>query len=268
MVSVDISFIYYPEGRKKALTMSYDDGQVFDRKLVEIFNKYGIKGTFHLSSGWLDGEIFLKASEIAELFKGHEVSAHSVNHPYLTGMPADIASLEVLEDRRRLEALVGYPVRGMSYPFGAYSKELMKTLPSLGIEYSRTVNSHGGFQLPDDFMEWHPTCHHNHNLMEKANVFKNHVSWAKMPLLYVWGHSFEFEREKNWDLIEEFCKLVSGDESTWYATNIEIMDYIKAIRGLRFSVDCTMVSNPSAIPVWIGVDGEPVKIGAGETVKL
>ncbi len=265
---VDISFIYYPEGKKKALTMSYDDGQIFDRKLVEIFNKYGIKGTFHLSSGWLDGEIFIKASEVAELFKGHEVSSHCVTHPYLTAIPADIASLEVIEDRRRLEALVGYPVRGMSYPYGSYSNELMKMLPNLGIEYSRTVNSHGGFQLPDDFMAWHPTCHHGQKLMEKAEVFKNHVSWAKMPLLYVWGHSFEFERENNWDLIEEFCKVVSGDESTWYATNIEIVDYVKAIKGLRFSVDCSIVSNPSATPVWIGVDGEPVKIGAGQTVKL
>jgi hypothetical protein len=54
----------------------------------------------------------------------------------------------------------------------------------------------------------------------------------------------------------------------WYATNIEIMDYIKAVRGLRFSVDCRIVSNPSATPVWIGVDGGPVKIGAGQTVKL
>lgn len=31
--------------------MSYDDGKVEDRRLVEIFNRYGIKGTFHISSG-------------------------------------------------------------------------------------------------------------------------------------------------------------------------------------------------------------------------
>ena len=40
----------YPGGKHKALTMSYDDGKVFDRRLVEIFNKYGIKGTFHLTA--------------------------------------------------------------------------------------------------------------------------------------------------------------------------------------------------------------------------
>ena len=265
---MNISFIYYPQGKKKALTMSYDDNQVFDRRLVEIFNKYGIRGTFHLNSGTLDGDIFIKASEVSELYKGHEISAHSLTHPYLTGLPVDMAVSEMVEDRRRLEALAGYPVRGMSYPFGAYSDDVIAALPACGIEYSRTVYSHGGFQLPENFLTWHPTCHHGQNLMDKANAFINHASWAKMPLLYVWGHSFEFERENNWELIEEFCKFVSGNESVWYATNIEIMDYIKAVRGLRFGVDCKVVSNPSATPVWIGVDCEPVKIGAGETVTL
>ena len=41
----------FPGGKHKVLTMSYDDGQIHDRRLIEIFNKYGIKGTFHLNSG-------------------------------------------------------------------------------------------------------------------------------------------------------------------------------------------------------------------------
>jgi len=89
-----------------------------------------------------------------------------------------------------------------------------------------------------------------------------------MPLFYIWGHSFEFERNGNWQLIEEFCKFAAFDETVWYATNVEIMDYIKAIRGLRFSVDRKLVFNPASLPVWIGVDGEAVKIGAGEHVSL
>ena len=30
----------YPGGKRKAVTFSYDDAQVFDRELVGIFNKY------------------------------------------------------------------------------------------------------------------------------------------------------------------------------------------------------------------------------------
>ena len=36
---------------KKAVTFSYDDGVVPDLKLLEIFNKYGIKCVFNLNYG-------------------------------------------------------------------------------------------------------------------------------------------------------------------------------------------------------------------------
>ena len=46
----------FPEGKAKALTMSYDDGRLQDERLVEIFNKYGIRGTFNLNYGLMDGD--------------------------------------------------------------------------------------------------------------------------------------------------------------------------------------------------------------------
>ena len=79
--------------------------------------------------------------------------------------------MRILEDRKRLEELAGYPVRGMSYPFGDYSEELARTIAYLGIEYSRTVYSHGSFRLPDNFLIWHPTCHHDDNLLERCGNF-------------------------------------------------------------------------------------------------
>ena len=39
----------FPEGKFKVLTMSYDDGREPDKKLIDIFNNNGIKGTFHLN---------------------------------------------------------------------------------------------------------------------------------------------------------------------------------------------------------------------------
>lgn len=265
---MNITFGFYLGGRRKALTMSYDDGQIHDRRLIEIFNEYGIRGTFHVNSGKFDQEPFINASEVRDLYRGHEISAHSLTHPYLTLLPKEIIVEEMIEDRRKLEELAGYPVRGMSYPFGAYSEEIMQLLPGLGIEYSRTVNSHGYFHLPENFLAWHPTCHHNGNLLDKCKAFRNQPAWSQMPLFYVWGHSFEFAREDNWQLIEEFCKMASGDETVWYATNIEIMDYVKAMRNLKFTVDRKLVFNPSALTVWIGVDGQPVEIGPGKNVTL
>ena len=35
----------WPQGKKKALTLSYDDGNIADRRLVQIFNKKNLKAT-------------------------------------------------------------------------------------------------------------------------------------------------------------------------------------------------------------------------------
>ena len=48
-----INFDRFPNNKRKALTMSYDDGKIYDRQLVKIFDKYEIKGTFHINAGYL-----------------------------------------------------------------------------------------------------------------------------------------------------------------------------------------------------------------------
>ena len=260
--------LYYPQGKKKALTLSYDDGQVFDRKLVEIFNKYNMKGTFHLNSGTLGQGGFVTVEEVKELYRGHEVSCHTVTHPYMNQLPQGQLIQEVWDDRRNLERMAGYPVRGMSYPFGVYDERSMKAIELLGIEYSRTVNATRGFNLPGDFLQWHPTCHHNDNLIEKLQEFKNQPPWANLPLFYIWGHSFEFDRENTWELIENFCSEASGDEEVWYATNIEIKDYISAMRSLVVNVDQNQIYNPTAVTVWAGNDNKLIEVKPGQIMEL
>ncbi len=161
----------FPSGKSKAVTLSYDDGVVDDRRLIFTLNRHGIKASFHINSGIFGVGNRVESSEIAELYEGHEVSAHSVHHPHLDMLPVLEQATEILEDRRALEDLVGYPVRGMSYPFGSYTPEISARLRAYGIEYTRTTKSHGGFHLPEDFMEWHPTCHHNTNSLRRPMRF-------------------------------------------------------------------------------------------------
>ena len=167
---------------------------------------------------------------------------------------------------RALQAACGYPVRGMSYPFGAYSEHVIELARSCGMEYSRTVEATGRFDLPEDFMKWHPTAHHNGDLKGLWKQFKER-DFDQMLLFYVWGHSFEFDGADNWEVMEEFCKMAADQEDVWYATNIQIKDYVTAARSLVFSTDMHMVYNPSALDVWISVDGEPVCIRAGKLWK-
>ena len=256
----------YPEGKAKALTFSYDDGVVEDRRLVEIFNKYKVKGTFHINSGLLGKERYISPDEVAELYWGHEVSCHSVTHPFLETLDRESMVTEILEDRENLEALAGYPVVGLSYPYGTYDARVMDILRSLGIVYSRTVKSTGGFYLPENFLEWHPTCHHSMDLMEKAEAFKN--TNRTLGLFYVWGHSYEFEHNDNWNLIENFCSKVSGDEKVWYATNMQIYEYLTALRQILFSVDRKLARNFSSQSVWLYADERLVELKSGELMKI
>ena len=257
----------FPGGRHKVLTMSYDDGRLEDRKLVEIFNRYGIRGTFHVNSG-LVTDTRVPVSEYKELYRGHEVSCHTVTHPTIARSPLELVAAQVLEDRKALEEAVGYPVRGLSYPNGSYSKEIINLLPALGIRYARTVTSTGTFAMPENFLEWNPTCHHNRNLMALGEQFAALFKTQYLYMMYVWGHSYEFTNDNNFDLMEDFCRMMGGREDIWYATNIEIVDYMDAAKRLQFSGDCSLVHNPSFDSVWLEVNGQKREIKGGETAKL
>ena len=261
----------FPNSRAFALTMSYDDGTAHDERLVSVFNKHGIKGSFHLNSANLHNgnpASHIQADRASEIFAGHEISCHTLTHPWPCEIPKDRLAFEVLQDRANLEKISGAPVRGMSYPFGQYDREVIATMRACGIDCSRTTVSTGGFGIPKDFMEWHPTCHHN-AATEPAEKFlalvnEENPRRREMRLLYIWGHSYEFPRDDNWALIENLCARLGGNDKIWYATNIEICDYIAAVRAMRSTVDGTRFYNPSAISVWTA-NGE---IKPGETVKM
>jgi len=266
-------YLCFPGGRHKAITMSYDDGKIMDRRLVSIFNQYGLKGTFHLNSG-LFGETrnhtypYISKEEVKELYFGHEISCHTCTHATLTRTPAVLVMEEIIENRKDLEFLSGYPVVGMSYPNGCYNENIKQFLKQAGIVYSRTTKETGRFDLPDDFLEWHPTCHHNHHLLELAERFVNLEFSERLCLLYVWGHSYEFERDQNWELMERFGEMAGNRDEIWYATNAEIYEYMQAAKNLVFLADGCYVYNPSAKCVWIQADGVVYEIPSGTTTCI
>jgi hypothetical protein len=265
---VKISTNRFPGGQAKALTFSYDDGVDHDRRLVDIFNRYKMRATFHLVSGSLDQPGYLRSDEVQELFRGHEISGHSVNHPHLTMLDSESLVSEVWNDRNRLEQLVGYPVKGLSYPYGSYNDEVVRVISSLGMDYARTARCTGNFTMPDDFLRWEPTCHHDDDLFGKAERFLQEERGDSMLLFYVFGHSHDFDYKDNWELIERFCSHMAGHPDIWFATNYEIVSYQKAIRQLEFSSSRDIIHNPSAQSVWISVDGQSVELVGGRTTRL
>lgn len=266
-------YMRFPKGKQLAFTMSYDDGVRQDIRLIEIMNQHGLKGTFNVNSGRYTEEgqpgHRLSKSEAKNLYKsnGMEVAVHSVTHPYLAMIPTDMCAKEVLVDRINLEADHEMLVRGMAYPNNSFSDDVVATLKQCGIAYARTTLSTGSFALPEDWLRLSPTCHHNDpNLMELGRSFLEDEKYRAPALFYLWGHSYEFDNHNNWNVIEEFAAYIGGHDTVWYATNIEICDYVQAYRRLIFSMDEKIVYNPTNLDVYFQIDDKMYCVHPGDNV--
>ena len=260
-----IEYHVYPGGKKRIVTFSYDDGQKPDEKLIALMNKYNVKGTFHINGT----ELLTKKEELRARYAGHEISCHTVHHGWPSRMPAQSVVFETIENRRVLEEIAGYPVVGMSYPSGSYDDVSVEAMRSCGIVYSRTVKSTATFQLPEDWMRWHPTCHHR-DALPLCNRFMEELDsqWT-LPLLYIWGHSFEFRTDDDWAYMENVISTIANNEKIWYATNIEIYNYMEAQKQLKISADETLFENPTATDLWVERNKrERLCIPAGSTLRL
>ncbi|GHU24329.1 polysaccharide deacetylase [Spirochaetia bacterium] len=221
----------FPNGKMKALTISYDDGVEQDRKLVEILNRYHIKATFNLNSGIQSGAnkweregctiCRMNIDGLPELYAGHEIAVHTLTHPRLETLDEATIINEIAEDKRNLERIFGKSVIGMAYPFGTFNNTVKRAVRNCGLRYARGVVSTHSFLLGGDLIEFQPTLHHNDTrLMELAEIFVK--SKPDTPqLFYLWGHSYEFDINNNWNIIEDFCRLVSGRDDIFYGTNAE-----------------------------------------------
>ncbi len=267
--------IILKDGKKRVVTFSYDDEPVFDRRLIEIFDKNGLKGTFNINTGIYDkwGERHLSREEAIELYKnsGHEVAVHSYSHPFLDQLSSTELINEVIEDRKNIERDYGVITRGLAYPMGTFNNEVADVLAKCGIVYGRTTKDTRWFDFPENWLMWHPTAHHNTpNLMELAKNFienDRNANW-RARLFYVWGHSYEFDEKNNWEVIEELAEYIGGRDNVWYATNIEIYDYVTAYKRLETSFDNSIIYNPSAITVWFEKNEKIYSIGPGETLII
>jgi peptidoglycan/xylan/chitin deacetylase (PgdA/CDA1 family) len=221
-------------GKKmKFLTLSYDDGVEQDRKLVEIINKYHIKATFNLNSGiqsgaggWQKGDLLVRRMNIRDLptlYEGHEIAVHGLTHPHLETLDEDTIRNELEQDKINLERIFGKPVQGMAYPYGTFNDAVIRIAGETGLRYARGVLSSHSFGIQDDLMSYQPLCHHNDPaLMELAESFIK-LKAETPSVFFLWGHSYEYEADGNWHILEDFCRLVSGRDDINYCTNAEAL---------------------------------------------
>ncbi len=279
-------FIRFPGGKAKAVTFSYDDGCPEDIRFSDVITNYGIKCTFNLNGKILRGEC-ITDEQIRKSFleRGHEVAVHGLLHRANGNLRAIEGIKDVLECRLELEERFGRIIRGMAYPDsgiralanGASYEQIKNYLSDLGIVYARTLGGDNDlFELPSDWHNWMPSAHHNNpHIMEYIDKFlaldllpNAYHARRNARLFYLWGHSYEFERNNNWELLDKICEKISGHEDVWYATNMEIYEYVTAYNSLIYSADGFTVYNPTLVEIYFDIDAVAYKILPGQTLNL
>lgn len=271
----------FPDWKQKVFTLSYDDGNDCDIPLIDMMRRYHVKGTFNINSGLLRKvppkpekrwNRMSAEQALAACGDDMEIAVHGQNHPTWNRQATVRAMADILLDKQGLEQLTGKIIRGSAAPNGTVDDNVVEILRLADIAYCRlTGATHDLRAIPYDFLRLVPTAKYSDpKLPALAKKFaEQQPHKSQLWMLYVWGHSFEHVRENDWNLLEDVLKTVADREDVWYCTNIEMVDYINAAKKLRYNVDCTMVQNPTATPIWVRtVEGEKYIIQPGETKEV
>ena len=227
------------DGKYKALTFSYDDGVTQDMRLIELFDRYGMKATFNLNSGLLGQKRELirnhvpvrhdkvDPAQVRALYRGHEVAVHTLTHPNLTQVDDAEIIRQCAQDQKTLSDLCGYEVVGMAYPGGginysAHAAEVIRSNTSLA--YCRTTVCTGDFAPQDNLHEFKPSVYH----LDFDEMFALGEKFLALEaeteqIFYIWGHSYEFDAWNFWDQFEDFLRMMAGRPDIFYGTNRQVL---------------------------------------------
>ena len=226
-------------GKKKAVTFSFDDGVTQDIAVIEILNKYGLKGTFNLNSslfglpGCLEfwerkiNHTKIPAGKVKEIYAGHEVAVHTLTHPLLPSLSDETVVYQVEEDRKALSKLCGYEVVGMAYPCGGVNNddrvaEVIRT--QTGVKYSRTITSTKNFDLQTNYYRFNPSVHICEDDFEEL-VDKFLALQSDEPqLFYILGHAYEMDSPMmSLEKFDRICAKLANKTDIFYGTNKDVL---------------------------------------------
>lgn len=237
---------------KKYFTLSFDDGIIQDRRVLEILRKYGAYcATFNINTAYFGYDnsefiqwaykcpslthIRLTEDEVrGGIYDGFELAVHTLHHPSLKvyDTAPDKIREEICGDAENIERLCGiYPI-GMAWPGGDgdYTDITVKHVyENTPVRYARGSTSTYSFDLPDTFLKWYPTCSFlDGRTVELTRKFLE-AKPEKDMLFYVWAHSYEFDvpGARSYGEFDEFIKAISSAEDVVLLTNAEFYQLFK-----------------------------------------
>lgn len=215
----------------KIITFSFDDGTIYDERLAEMLNKFGLKATFNINTGLIpnvhqnDHTDYLSFEKMHEVYKGHELGAHGYKHLwYGKNVTTEEAREDIEKDLAELKRIFPeFKVQGIAYPYGAFNDEIIKIVKDCGLKWGRGTNSNGKFEAKN-LLAYDPTAHiRDTNLEQIIDEFLA-LKTDKVQILYIWGHSYEFRNFDLWDKFDSIFKKISNKKDIDYLTNSEAFE--------------------------------------------
>lgn len=203
----------------KYIVFSFDDGTIYDKRFIEILNKYDVSATFNLNSGlekfvWYYQNTHeikrLTLSDDPHLYDNHEIASHTLTHPFLTNLSEEELIKEVNDDIANLERIFNTKVVSFGTPFDKCTEREIEIIKNhTQIKYFRIpiLKEDDDFSLPID--EYHVPIN---ALYADKDIYDRIEKFAKCDnenaLFVIAGHSYDFEMQNHWEYIEELIKYI------------------------------------------------------------
>lgn len=214
----------------KYFLLSFDDGTIYDRRFVELLNRYKFKGTFNVNSGledfvWDYEDRFPIRRQIlsktVEQYRGHEIASHSLHHHWLNTLTPPQLAREVGEDCETLKELFNLEKIGFGVPFTACDEREIKIIRKF-VRYIRLSAFADTFDLPED--PYHIPIHGLYNDVDIREKITRFAEYDQENALFVMaGHSYELEVLQHWDYMEQLLRFISG----FGFENVTTMDFVE-----------------------------------------
>lgn len=243
---------------EKFFTVSFDDGTEQDIELISLMEKYGIKGTFNLSSGLFGKKSYIqrvgdRAKSVDSIAPAHpesyvdhfilskadalrlyshpnvEVAGHGTHHLVQTELTAVQAAQEIENDIKALSGMFGCRVEGHAFPKGSYNDNVLDALRRCGAVYARKVSENippEDFSIKKSGLLVTPTCRHNAPFaLELVKKFLDTPAGSNDIAFHLWGHSYELDygtETSSREHLEELFRMVAGSKDIKCVTNAEL----------------------------------------------
>ena len=262
----------YPGYTDKAMIFSYDDGVLAaDKKIIEIFNREGMKASFNLIAKNYDGLTEEQKENLRNVYAGHEIGNHTYSHPDMrtsvnNPLTAEQCLAEINRGKEILEDTFQTTVTGLAWPYTNPRRPETTALADKDYLYARTAPVTGGgelFAVPESFgPSWEFTCIDYFSGVVYSDSYIDlyaGLESEELTLLSVWGHPASIYSANRWDVVEKAVQLYRL-QNIWNPTVSEYVTYIRALRRLVHRTD--LLYNPSDVDLYLLLDGRELLLPA------